>query len=81
MAKGKKIKGQGEFDDTKEIISSHKSEERIQWPKKKIKGQGEFDDTKGIFMTADYPFGIIKLSLSFYLFPLAIVFFLQIYGC
>ena len=28
MARGKKIKGQGEFDDTKEIISSRKSEER-----------------------------------------------------
>ena len=42
------IKGQGEFDDTKGIVSSHKYEERIQWLKKKIKGQGEFDDTKGI---------------------------------
>ena len=35
MAKGKKMKGQGEFDDTKEIISSRKSEERIQWLKEK----------------------------------------------
>ena len=35
MAKGKKIKGQGEFDDTKGIISSRKSEERIQLLKKR----------------------------------------------
>jgi hypothetical protein len=61
------IKGQGEFDDTKGIVSSHKYEERIQWLKKKIKGQGEFDDTKGI--------------IPFIFFPLAIVFFLQIYDC
>jgi hypothetical protein len=43
MAKGKKIKGQGEFDDTKGIISSGKSEERIQWLKKKIKGLQIYD--------------------------------------
>jgi hypothetical protein len=41
MAKGKKIKGQGEFDDTKEIITSLKSKKN-----REHNGQDKYDKWK-----------------------------------